>query len=66
MQLHSLDDNKTYPVLLPEQNPEFLKKFENTIIRMNHFNPDDYVPADDQKCRNCIYTEICAESLYDE
>lgn len=66
MQLHSLDDNQTYPVLLSERNPVFLQKFENIIQKINHFNPDDYHPVDQKKCMNCIYTEICAESLYDE
>ena len=66
LQLHSLDDNKTYPVKMPEEDDKFLRKFEDTIYQMNHFNPNDYHPVDERKCRNCIYTEICAESLYDE
>ncbi|MBR3311684.1 MAG: type V CRISPR-associated protein Cas4 [Solobacterium sp.] len=66
LQFHSIDDNKTYNLKLPEEDPDMKKKFEQVIWDINHFNVNSYHPVNENKCRNCIYTYICAESLYDE
>jgi CRISPR-associated protein Cas4 len=61
--IHSFDDNKSYNILLPHDNHEMLSKFENTIAQMNAFNLEYYQPTSIQKCKNCIYSDLCDRSL---
>ena len=64
LRLYSFDDNKTYPVKLPNEDLHMFQKFENTLESMRNFNVFDYYPKDSAKCRNCIYRHICDRSLY--
>lgn len=55
----SKDDNKVYPIQLPENNPEMMKKFEITVENLRSFDPAAFSPSDCQKCLNCIYHSFC-------
>lgn len=55
----SKDDNRVYPVKLPEENPEMLAKFEITVERLKKLNPTVFSPSDQNKCSNCIYNNFC-------
>ena len=66
MKLYSFDDNKSYNVELPERNPEMLEKFETMIKTINEFDLNSFEANNLNKCRNCIYSNICSFSLYDE
>jgi len=63
LRLYSMDDNKMYNILLPEQDKDMLDKFENTLKKMNAFNIDYYTPTNVEKCSNCIYNPLCDKSL---
>ena len=56
--IHSLSDNKRYPIPLPEG--EFLKAFEDTIKQIHSFDVSDFpVIENRQKCDQCIYRPLC-------
>ena len=61
--LYSMDDNKKYPVELPEDNPEMFKKFEQLIYEMRNFNMNEYVQGNPMKCKNCIYEPACDRTI---
>ena len=64
LRLYSFDENKTYLVKLPEEDILMLEKFENTINNMQTFDVFGYCPQDKEKCKNCIYRNICDRSLF--
>lgn len=57
--LYSIVDHKKYPILLPEQNPDMLSKFEDLIDEIRAFDLSDFRPSNVEKCRNCIYSPAC-------
>lgn len=57
--LYSISDHKKYIVDLPENNCEFLEKFEKTINEIRNFKLDDFKQENCEKCNNCIYSEPC-------
>lgn len=59
LELYSFLDNKTYPVPLPENDAEMLKKFEQTIYEMKHFSMETFTQENALKCANCIYEPAC-------
>ena len=63
IRFYSSDDNKVYPVELPENNPEMFEKFKKTNSEMQDFIVDLYVPKSPEKCRNCIYNDFCDRPL---
>ncbi|MBI9016534.1 MAG: type V CRISPR-associated protein Cas4 [Phycisphaerae bacterium] len=64
MRFYSSDDNKVYPVKLPEDNPEMLGKFEQTVYKIKTYKLSDHAQDNPEKCKNCIYETICDQSLY--
>ncbi len=58
--LYDMTANKTYPVLLPDENPDMKKKFEDLIESVNSYRMDDpgFEP-NPEKCRQCIYANLC-------
>jgi len=63
LQLYSMDDNKKHPILLPEDNPIMLSKFEQTIEQMRNFDMTLFVQNNPVKCQNCIYEPACDRGL---
>ena len=63
MRLYSMDDNKIYDVLLPEENNEMFLNFEKLINDMNNFDIRNFNQTNKEKCRNCIYEPACDRSL---
>lgn len=59
LRFYSSDDNKIYPVSLPEENQEMFAKFKNTLKEIRDFNVETFTPANPQKCENCIYNDFC-------
>lgn len=59
MALYSLDDNKKYPIKLPEQNPEMQQKFEQTVLDIRNFNLEKPFTPNPNKCTRCIYNTLC-------
>lgn len=63
LRFYSSDDNKVYPVELPENNPELFDKFKATTEQMLHFEVQNYKPQNKEKCENCIYNNFCDRPL---
>ena len=63
IRLHSMDDNRNYDIPLPENDPEMKAKFESLIIKMNHFELNDFTQSNPEKCNNCIYNPYCDRCL---
>lgn len=56
MKLYSMTDNKIYSVNLSKRQ---ILQFKDTINRMRHFDLGDKKTANKDKCKNCIYHELC-------
>lgn len=56
--IHSLTDNKRYPIDLPEGDE--LERFEDLIEQIRSFEVSKFPVIDnEQKCNNCIYRALC-------
>ena len=65
LELYSYDDNKTYPVLLPELDPGMFAKFQETLEKMRKFKMTDFKQENLDKCQGCIYNKICERTDLD-
>ncbi len=63
IRLYSSDDNKVYPVPLPENDAPMLEKFKAVNKEMQEMNVDSFVPRNVEKCRQCIYNDFCDRPL---
>ena len=66
LRLYSMDDNKAYTVLKPEENKIMLEKFEHIITEMNDFSFIDFKQINISKCQRCIYEPLCSFSCLKE
>ena len=56
MKLYSMVDNKTYEVNLSDSQ---ILKFDQTLKAMREFDFNSRKYDDSDKCKNCIYRELC-------
>jgi CRISPR-associated protein Cas4 len=63
LRFYSMDDNKSYPVILPENDLEMKCKFEETINKIKCFEMDSFVQTNFEKCKKCIYEPACDRGL---
>ena len=63
IRLHSLDDNKTYNIKLPDEDIVMKEKFRNLIKEMHEFSFENFEQTNTKKCENCIYEPSCDRSL---
>ncbi len=61
--LHSLKDNKTYEIELPEQNIKMKYKFIKLIKDIHTFSFEEFRQTNKKKCEKCIYEPSCDRSL---
>lgn len=61
--IHSITDNKNYPIELPEQNQDMFEKFKKTIQEMHEFKMETFVQTCPEKCKNCIYEPACDRGI---
>ena len=66
LSLYSLDDNKRYPVPLPEDDPDMLRKFEGIVSAIQTFEFESFHQENRDKCLRCIYEPLCDNSLLQE
>lgn len=59
LKLYSISDNKSYDILLPEEDHVMFDKFENLIKDIKNFDIKDFHNNNDSKCDNCIYSNLC-------
>ena len=58
LKFHSLEDNKNYELKIP--NKEEIKEFEDIIFQIQNFDiSDKNFSQNPEKCKNCIYSELC-------
>jgi len=62
IRVYSMDDNKNHRIIIPEEDPDMMSKFEDTIRDMHTFNPENYIQTNPCKCSNCIYEPMCGSS----
>lgn len=56
--IHSLSDNKRYPVKLPDKKETC--EFENIVKKIKNFDILNYpIMKNNNKCANCIYKPLC-------
>jgi len=63
LQLYSMIDNKSYPILLPEENKDMFYKFEKLIKNIKEFTLDNFEQENKEKCSNCIYELACDRGI---
>ena len=63
LRFYSSDDNKIYPVKLPEEDSEMFENFKAVNEAMQTFDVSSYQPKSEDKCRNCIYNDFCDRPL---
>ena len=63
IRLYSMDDNKVYPIKNPEEEPQWKEKFEQLLEDIRKFTLDATFIANKNKCKNCIYNNLCDMSL---
>lgn len=59
IKLYSMQDNKTYKIPLPNEDKEMFFKFKNTIKQMKSFAFENFEQKNAEKCKRCIYEEMC-------
>jgi CRISPR-associated exonuclease Cas4 len=59
MKLYSLDDNKSYPIALPHDDPQRQLGFEQLIHELKSFDLSAPFVTNPNKCAHCIYSQLC-------
>ena len=63
LRLHSMVDNKTYPVKMPKEDEVMFHKFEQLIKDIRTFDLESFYQTNADKCKNCIYEPVCDRGL---
>ncbi len=66
IRLYSMDDNKVYPIPLPENDKEMFSKFQKVIDDINSFSFENFRQDNKLKCEHCIYEPLCSYSAVKE
>ncbi|GBR77396.1 CRISPR-associated protein Cas4 [Candidatus Termititenax dinenymphae] len=61
--IYDISHNKTYDVLLPEQDQEMVTKFEEVVYGMQHFDLNVLFVPNPAKCQHCIYANLCDKAI---
>lgn len=61
--IHSMKDNKSYNIKLPERDKAMLENFENIVKEIRRFSLKDFKQSSVEKCIKCIYEPLCDRSL---
>lgn len=64
LQIHSMDDNKTYDIPHPSADEDLLNAFESTISDMQYFEMNGFEQDNISKCEHCIYSTLCVNTRY--
>ena len=66
LRFYSMDDNKVYNILKPEENQVMFKKFEKTLEDIYTFDLNADFHTNPNKCARCVYKELCDYSEEDK
>ncbi len=61
LRLYSMDTNKSYPVVLPEEDKIMQEKFARLLVDINRYDLEAPFQSNPQKCDKCIYASLCDE-----
>lgn len=59
IKLYSMDDNKSYPIPLPQDDIDRLQGFEQLIKEINQYQLTQHIDVNANKCTHCIYNNLC-------
>lgn len=62
IKIHSIVDNKTYNIDLPDNDINMKQKFEDLINDIKNFEFEKFEQKNIKKCENCIYEPSCDRS----
>lgn len=62
LKIHSISDNKSYKVKLPEEDPLMLSQFHSLLNDINIFDLYSFNQSNKNKCSKCIYEPACDRS----
>lgn len=60
LKIHSLDDNRSYDIPLPEDDRVTFERFLGLLEEIRQFDITRYCLEDPSKCHKCIYSSICS------
>ena len=63
LRIHSIQDNRSYDIPLPEDDNEKLTAFLKIIDDINSFDMDSFRQLNISKCQHCIYEPACDRGL---
>ena len=63
IKLYSLDDNKSYSICLPKDDAKRMQGFEQLLQDIANYQLTATFAANANKCRYCIYNNLCDVSL---
>ena len=63
LRFYSSDDNKVYPIPLPEDDEQMFGKFKTINTAIQNFDMESFVPQNEDKCKNRIYNDFCDRPL---
>ena len=63
LKLYSLIDNKAYSVALPKDNPLMSKEFDSLLLKIKKFDLKKEFSPNIEKCKQCIYKNLCDYGL---
>lgn len=59
LELYSMDTNKNFDILKPEEDAVMQEKFEKVIEEMNSYSLTAPFEPNIKKCEKCIYSSLC-------
>lgn len=63
--IHSIEDNRNYPIPLPQDDLVMAEKFEQLIEDINSFEISTFSQENAKKCQHCIYAPACDREVND-
>lgn len=66
LRIHSMDDNRIHAVPLPEDSPDDMRLFVDTLDSMRSFDVRGYRCETLSKCSRCIYRPVCGSTDFDD
>lgn len=66
IELYAMDQNKVYPIPLPENDPIQWQGFLDLLNEISQFHPKATFNPNPEKCKRCIYSNLCDMNAYVE
>ena len=63
LEMRSIVDNRTYEIILPENDAKSYAGFCSVIRAFRNFRMDEFIQTNPEKCRHCIYEPACDRGI---